>query len=140
MCRSFSRIWLFSVVLLIASGLHAQENATITGTVTDPTDAVVPNAEITLTNQATGQTRKTVTDSSGLYFFPNVGVGRFTIEAMIQGFQKLTKTDLVVNTAQTGGLYRQIALRCQRLAAAQYHRQRAENTALQSTPFQWQMG
>jgi len=92
---------LLGMLLLSAHGLRAQENATIIGTVTDSTDAVVQNVEITLTNTATGQVRKTATDSSGLYTFVNVAVGRFNLDATIKGFQKSTKTDLVVNTAQT---------------------------------------
>jgi hypothetical protein len=92
---------LLGVLLLSAYGLRAQENATIIGTVTDSTDAVVQNVEITLTNTATGQVRKTTTDNSGLYTFANVGVGHFNLDATIRGFQKSTKTDLVVNTAQT---------------------------------------
>src|SRR6476620_704708 len=92
---------LLGVLLLLAPGLRAQENATIIGTVTDSTDAVVQNVEITLTNTATGQVRKTATDSSGLYTFVNVAVGRFNLDATIKGFQKSTRTDLVVNTAQT---------------------------------------
>lgn len=93
-------ILLWSIFFFVVPHVRGQENATITGSVTDPTDAVVANAEITLMNQATGQTRKTITDSSGLYTFVNVGVGRFTMDATVKGFQKLTKTDIVVNTAQ----------------------------------------
>ena len=92
---------LLGVLLLSAHGLRAQENATIIGTVTDSTDAVVQNVEITLSNTATGQVRKTTTDSSGLYTFVNVAVGRFNLDATIKGFQKSTKTDIVVNTATT---------------------------------------
>ena len=92
---------LLGVLLLSAPGLRAQENATIIGTVTDSTDAVVQNVEITLTNAATGVVRKTTTDSSGVYTFVNVGVGRFTLDATIKGFQKSTRTDLAVNTATT---------------------------------------
>jgi hypothetical protein len=101
MRRSYSFLVTACTFLLLALPINAQENATITGTVVDSTDAVVPNVEITLTNGATGQVRKTVTDSSGIYLFANVGVGRFSLDATAKGFQKNTKTDLVVNTAQT---------------------------------------
>ena len=100
MNRSAAFKLVIGVLLLMVPALRAQENATIVGTVTDPSDAVIPSAEITLTNPATGQVRKTVTDNSGLYLFANVGVGRFTLETATRGFQKSTKTDLVVNTAQ----------------------------------------
>ncbi|RZU40733.1 carboxypeptidase-like regulatory domain-containing protein [Edaphobacter modestus] len=88
-------------LVLSAPNIWGQENATITGTVVDASEALVANAEITLTNPATGQARKAVTNSSGIYLFANVGVGRFTLEAAAKGFQKFTKTDIIVNTAQT---------------------------------------
>lgn len=92
---------MFSVALLLMPCAWAQENATITGTVTDSTGAVVPNVEITLTNPSTGQVRNATSNTSGIYLFANVGVGRFTLSAMSTGFVKYTETDIVVNTAQT---------------------------------------
>ena len=92
---------LLSMVLLVVPCAWAQENATIVGTVVDASNAVVPNAEITLTNTATSQVRTAVTNTSGIYLFANVGVGQFTLSAAAKGFQKYTKTDIVVNTAQT---------------------------------------
>jgi len=96
-------VWLaFFVMLLTAStAAMAQDNATINGTVVDSTGAVVPNAAITLTNPATGQVRESVTNSSGAYRFANVGVGTYTLSASVSGFQKYTKTDIVVNVAAT---------------------------------------
>ena len=91
---------LFSACVLLTPSAWAQENATITGTATDPTGAVVPNVAITLTNQATGQIRET-TNTSGMFLFANVGVGHFTLNATATGFQKFTRTDIVVNTDQT---------------------------------------
>ena len=97
--------WLFactlSALLLPAPFVQAQENATVTGTVVDATGAVVPNATITLTNPATGQSRKDSSNDSGTYNFSNVGVGNFTLEVTGPGFQKFKKTDIVVNVAQT---------------------------------------
>jgi len=91
----------FSVAVLLAPLAWAQENATITGSVLDPTGAVVPNVTITLTNVATGQVRETATNGSGIYNFANVGVGHFNLDATAAGFQKFTRTDMVVNTDQT---------------------------------------
>ncbi|MBT9331768.1 carboxypeptidase regulatory-like domain-containing protein [Paracidobacterium acidisoli] len=96
--------WLAGIsfaLILLAPAARSQENATITGTVTDPTGAVVPNVSIALTNQATGQVRQTVSNSAGIYLFANVGVGHFTLNATTQGFQKFTRTDIVVNTDQS---------------------------------------
>ncbi|WP_324832307.1 TonB-dependent receptor [Alloacidobacterium sp.] len=99
-----SRFLLASVVvlaLLLTPCVWGQENATITGTVFDPSGAVVPSAAITLTNPATGQARQTVSNNDGIYLFANVGVGSFTLNATAAGFVNYTRTGIVVNTAQT---------------------------------------
>ena len=70
---------LLSMVVLVVPCAWAQENATIVGTVVDASNAVVPNAEITLTNTATSQTRTATSNTSGIYLFANVGVGQFTL-------------------------------------------------------------
>src|SRR2546423_1539194 len=90
-----------ALAMVLAPSARSQENATITGTVTDASGAAVPNVAITLTNQATSQVRQTVSNGNGIYSFGNVGVGRFTLSASVTGFQKFTRTDIVVNTAQT---------------------------------------
>src|SRR3984885_8580904 len=97
----FALTVMLGMVLLLVPCAWAQENATIVGTVVDTTGAVVPNAEITLTNTATSQARKATSNTAGIYTFANVGVGRFTLNATAKGFQKYTKTDIVVNTDQT---------------------------------------
>jgi hypothetical protein len=99
--RIFSLFALGIAMMLLAPLARAQENATITGTITDSTGAVVPNVSILLTNQATGQTRQEVSNTSGIYLFANVGVGHFNLNATAPGFRKYTKTDLTVNTDQT---------------------------------------
>jgi hypothetical protein len=91
----------FSMVLCLVPSGWAQENATITGTVTDSTGAVVPNVTITLTNQATGQVRTELSNTGGTYLFANMGVGQFTLAASATGFEKFTRTDISVNVAQS---------------------------------------
>src|ERR1035438_6261510 len=89
------------MVLMMLPVAWAQDNATINGTVADATGAVVPNAQILLTNPATGQMRDAVSSSAGAYRFANVGVGTYTLSASATGFQKYTKSDIVVNVAAT---------------------------------------
>lgn len=89
------------LLLVLAPAVWGQDNATITGTVLDSTGAVVPNTAITLTNPATSQIRQSVSNSAGAYRFANVGVGTYTLGASVAGFQKYTKTDIVVHPAQT---------------------------------------
>jgi len=96
-------------LLLLTTLAAAQENASITGTVLDGTGAALQNAHISLTSMATGQVRQVATNSVGAYLFPNVGVGRYKLEASAAGFAKYTKTDIVVHVAQT--LVEDIALK-----------------------------
>ncbi|MDE3187318.1 MAG: TonB-dependent receptor [Acidobacteriota bacterium] len=90
-----------AVFLVLMPGAWAQENATITGTVTDSTGAVVPNAALTLLNPATGQTRTSVSNAVGAYRFANVAAATYTLTATAPGFQKYVKTGIVTNVAQT---------------------------------------
>lgn len=100
--RSIRTFFLLVAMLpFLAPAAWSQDNATITGTVADSTGAVIPNAALTLTNPATGQTRQTVSNGAGLYRFANLGVGTYTLAATAQGFQKFTRTGIVVNVAQT---------------------------------------
>src|ERR1700733_4800726 len=96
-------VWLAFALILLALTTRAQgqDNATINGTVLDSTGAAVSNANISLTNTATAQQRQVTSNSSGAYRFANVGVGLYTLETVAAGFEKYTKTGIVVNVAQT---------------------------------------
>jgi len=89
------------MALLLTTLTYAQENATVTGTVFDSTGAAVPDAQLTLTNVATGQARTTSSNAAGLYSFSNVGVGSFNLTAVSKGFQRYVKSGISVNVAQT---------------------------------------
>lgn len=91
------------IVFLVAFSIvgWAQDNATISGTVLDPSGAAVANVSVSITNTATGQVRETVSNSAGDYRFPNVGQGTYNLAASITGFQKYSKTGLIVHVAQT---------------------------------------
>ena len=74
---------LFTVVP--STSLHAQSiYATLTGVVTDPAQAVVPNATVRLKNEQSGSLRETVTNSEGYYTFASVGVGNYTYELTVE--------------------------------------------------------
>src|SRR5579862_9595034 len=92
-------IWAFGIALVAmffipAQRSFAQDNATITGTISDASGALVPNAAVTLTNPSTGQKRDAVSNSAGAYRFANLGVGTYTLEVAAQGFQKYTRTEI----------------------------------------------
>ena len=66
---------------------HAQTTGTILGAVTDSTGAAVPGAAVRATNVETGISRATVTNAAGRYRIPELGLGLYSVEAQITGFQ-----------------------------------------------------
>ena len=101
LASSFFSIAIAGLVLLFFTGsARAQATSTITGTVTDPTGAVIPKAHVTVTNQETGTEQTTVTNSDGLYVIPGVAVGRYTLSITAPGFRAYKRTSVVVNAAQ----------------------------------------
>jgi hypothetical protein len=79
----------------------AQENATITGRVTDQTGATVPGATITITAASTGQTRTAQSTGAGLFEIPGLAIGTYNLTATASGFKTYTKSGIVVNEAST---------------------------------------
>ncbi len=77
------------------------DQGAITGIVSDQTGAVVPHAQVQLTNTDTNFTVNTVTDSSGVYTFQPVKVGHYSVTATAPGFATTTKTGLTQNVAVT---------------------------------------
>jgi hypothetical protein len=94
--------WLFvvaSLLLLAGPALAQRSNATIRGTVTDSTQAVLPGATVTATNQDTGLVRSTVTNSAGVFSLSELPIGRYTVGAELQGFKKASRTGVVLRVA-----------------------------------------
>src|SRR5215472_10651587 len=67
----------------------------VTGLVTDPTGAVLPNVQVTLKNNGTGQTLQQNTSSTGTYRFSLLNPGSYTISANGTGFQATSTTAVV---------------------------------------------
>jgi len=80
--------------------LQAQvDTGSITGTVTDPSGAVVNGAKVTLTNEGTAAALAVTTGSDGSYTFSPVKIGSYKIEATAQGFKTITQSNIVVNVS-----------------------------------------
>ena len=90
-----------TLFFLVAGVAFAQTGGSrITGTVTDVSGALVPGATVTARNEATGVTYTQTTTEAGLYAFPSVPVGTYTVSVALQGFKTANKTGniLEVNT------------------------------------------
>lgn len=76
----------------------------IQGTISDPTGAVVPNASVILTNVSTLVAHKTTTDSAGVYVFPGVSVGTYTLAITAPGFRAYERTGIVLEVGSSIGI------------------------------------
>jgi outer membrane receptor protein involved in Fe transport len=87
-----------SLMMLALGLLRAQESTgNISGTVTDPSGAVVPGVSVTVRNVATGVTRSVKTTSAGLFFVTNLAVGNYDLIAEAQGFKKFAAGNIRLN-------------------------------------------
>ena len=80
----------FGFIALCSLGrASAQEfRGTISGTVTDPTGAVVKDAQVTITETSTGTVNRTKSDSAGQYVVPFLQPGDYQISIEVKGFKK----------------------------------------------------
>jgi len=69
-------------------------SGSVKGMVTDPTGAIVPNADVTLINAATSGVLKTVSNAAGLFVFPSVLPGSYTLRVQKQGFQQYERSGI----------------------------------------------
>lgn len=98
------RIGLIALVLAVAGtlGLFGQvDTGTITGTVRDPSGAVIPGATVTLINQGTNFKLTSTSDASGGFTFTPIKIGTYTVQVSFKGFQQAIHRDVVVQVTQT---------------------------------------
>jgi hypothetical protein len=78
----------------------AQDTASITGTVTDPTGAAVPNAQVTIVSGEHGISRTAPTNASGDFAFAALPVGTYNMTVIAQGFKKYQATGIVLQVGE----------------------------------------
>ncbi|MGA8763081.1 MAG: carboxypeptidase regulatory-like domain-containing protein [Candidatus Sulfotelmatobacter sp.] len=95
---------LFSLLLLVLAIPHfagAQANrASVTGTVTDTSGAIVPGVEVTATNKGTNVASKTVSNQDGIYVIPNLFPGEYSVEFKRDGFEILRRPDVRLESTE----------------------------------------
>src|SRR5215470_2983520 len=95
---SLKHVSLLLAAVLLPATLSLAQTSTISGTVYDPSAAVIGGADVTAVNEATGVEFKQVTNEVGLYSFPSIGVGTYTITVEIPGFKTAKRTGITLNT------------------------------------------
>jgi len=94
--------------ILLFAGSHKSPgqdtNASLSGTVTDPSNAAIPGAKLTLTNEATGFQSNFVSDSEGAYSFRNLTPGNYTLELAANGFKSTTQKGIQLAVNQSARL------------------------------------
>ena len=96
----YSLAWLlFAMVSVSGTPAYGQGavTATLSGTVTDTTGAVLPGADVTLKNDATGTVFSAVSGATGTFTIPSVPPGTYTANVSLQGFKTVVLKEIVVN-------------------------------------------
>src|SRR5216110_1392180 len=86
--------WLISV--LTCTVVWAQSTAQVSGTVTDPSGAVLPGVDVTVTQTDTGLMRSVVTNETGSYSLTSLPVGPYRLEAALPGFRAYAQSGIVL--------------------------------------------
>src|SRR5580704_14151050 len=91
---------LFVFLFCLPSVLFAQDTASITGTVTDPSGAAVANAQVTLISTEHGITRTSTTNGSGDYLFASLPIGSYNLTVSETGFKKYDAQGIILRVAE----------------------------------------
>src|SRR5215472_5761645 len=88
---------ILAITVLTTNQAIAQvAGATLSGTITDPSGAAIANAQLTITNRATGVTRKITADSVGFYSAPNLLPGDYEVTVSASGFSTTKESNLTL--------------------------------------------
>ena len=95
-------LWLGIAVTFCFPGTGAAQNiyASLAGTITDSSGAIIPGATVTTTNQNTELIRRTATDAHGTYILNLLPVGTYTVSVTHQGFNEKSVRNIVLQVDQ----------------------------------------
>ena len=95
------RLWVLAFVCLGAWSAYAQEvSAGITGRVTDPSGGSIVGAKVMAKDVDRGTEWPTTTNDEGIYAFPRVPVGRYTLRVEASGFKSAVQSDITLEINQ----------------------------------------
>lgn len=104
--RSFCCLLLALAALLypVAATAQVQITGTISGTVMDSSDLVVPGARVVLKDEGTGIEKEAITNQSGAFKFPDINFGSYQIKVILEGFQTAVYNKVIVESGRTTDL------------------------------------
>jgi len=88
------------VLLMLCLAAGAQDTASLTGTVTDPSGASIPNAQVVVSNAEQGISRKAASNGSGDFLFAALPIGHYDVSVTAPGFKKYEARGVVLNVAE----------------------------------------
>jgi hypothetical protein len=96
---------LMFILVLLACALSAQVNTgSVSGSVTDPSNAMIAGATVTLTNVDTGVKLTATTTAAGQYLFTPLQRGRYSVDASAPGFKKTERSGLELRVGEKLGV------------------------------------
>src|SRR5437016_1343512 len=98
-------MWMLVLLVMAAVPLAAQNvSATLNGTVRDVSGAVIVNAGVTLTNDATGASRAAHSNAEGYFVFTDLLAGNYSLALELSGFKKYRLNEINLTAGQTRAL------------------------------------
>jgi Carboxypeptidase regulatory-like domain len=90
--------WCIAALVCSSVSLWAAANGSFSGTLVDPSGAVVPGAKVTVVNTALKSEYKAISNGRGFYSFPTLPVGHYDLAIEATGFKTQKKTNLTIDT------------------------------------------
>src|SRR5437867_3205225 len=91
--------WLISLILFVAISNASAQSGSISGTVSDPTGALIPGVSVTATNTQTGVVTTVLSNESGAYNFASLQPGSYRVVAELPGFKTQTYDNVTLGTS-----------------------------------------
>src|SRR5436189_5430335 len=100
MKRLFETIAVFGVLLAMAGTSYGQggTTATLSGIAVDSSGGVIPGADITAKHAGTGASSSVVSNTEGVFVFPALNPGTYTVTASLQGFKTFIANNVVLTS------------------------------------------
>ena len=95
----------FTCILLTCCGVPVwsqSANATLSGTIRDPSGASIPKATVTAIHTATGQSRQAATGDTGEYTIPDLPIGEYRVTVAAAGFKSTIVPSVTLQVNQAG--------------------------------------